>query len=194
MRRIGVFCGANAGNRPVYLQAAWRLGELLSARGLALVYGGGHVGMMGALADAVLGAGGEVIGVIPQALVEKELAHTGLSELQVVDTMHQRKARMADLADGFAALPGAYGTGDELFEILTWAQLGMHQKPIGLLNTAGYFDSLLTWVEHTVAEGFMKPAHQQLLLEAKEPEELLDRLLSYRPRGATPKWIQAGDR
>jgi len=108
--------------------------------------------------------------------------------------MHQRKARMADLADGFAALPGAYGTGDELFEILTWAQLGMHQKPIGLLNTAGYFDSLLTWVEHTVAEGFMKPAHQQLLLEAKEPEELLDRLLSYRPRGATPKWIQAGDR
>jgi uncharacterized protein (TIGR00730 family) len=135
MRRICVFCGANTGNRAVYLDAARRLGELLSARGLGLVYGGGHIGLMGVLADAVLRTGGEVIGVIPQAMVEKELAHTGLSELQVVDTMHQRKARMADLADGFAALPGAYGTCDELFEILTWAQLGLHEKPIGLLNS-----------------------------------------------------------
>src|SRR5947209_13562189 len=132
MRRVCVFCGSSAGNRPEYADAARRLGAALVRRGIALVYGGGHVGLMGVLADAVLHGGGDVIGVIPQALVDRELAHERLTQLHVVSTMHQRKALMADLADGFAALPGGYGTGDELFEILTWAQLGIHAKPVGL--------------------------------------------------------------
>src|SRR5439155_13810977 len=141
----------------------------MAARGLALVYGGGHVGLMGVLADAILEAGGEVIGVIPQSMVDKELAHTGISKLHIVGTMHERKALMADLADGFAALPGAFGTADELFEILTWAQLGLHAKPIGLLNLAGYFDPLGAWLDQSVREGFLRLAHRQLLIKAREP-------------------------
>src|SRR5262245_12742237 len=142
MRRVCVFCGSSAGNRPEYADAARHLGAALARRGLGLVYGGGHVGLMGVVADAVLRAGGEVIGVIPQALVERELAQAGLTRLEVVDTMHQRKARMADLADAFVALPGGFGTCDELFEILTWSQLGLHARPVGLLNVAGFFDPL----------------------------------------------------
>src|SRR5262249_17367247 len=143
--------------------AARRLGEVMAARGLGLVFGGGHIGLMGVLADAVLRAGGEAVGVIPRALVEMGLAHRGATELAAVETMHQRKARMADLADGFAALPGGYGTADEFFEVLTWAQLGMHAKPIGLLNVAGFFDPLLEWVAHGVREGFLRPEHRALL-------------------------------
>ncbi|HZY83935.1 MAG TPA: TIGR00730 family Rossman fold protein, partial [Gemmataceae bacterium] len=134
MKRVCVFCGSSSGTRPEYAAAARRFGAALAGRGLGLVYGGGHVGLMGALADAVLAAGGEVVGVIPQALVDRELAHGGLTELLVVNTMHERKALMADRADAFAALPGGFGTADELFEILTWAQLGLHAKPVGLLN------------------------------------------------------------
>lgn len=166
----------------------------MAARGLEVVYGGGHIGLMGILADTALESGGSVVGVIPQALVEKELAHERLRELHVVTTMHQRKARMADLADGFLALPGAFGTADELFEILTWAQLGLHAKPIGLLNVAGFFDPLRAWLDHAVREGFLRAAHRGLLLEAEEPERLLDLLEQYRPIGEVPKWIDAGDR
>src|SRR5713226_8253785 len=176
MKRLCVFCGSSTGTDPRYVDEARLLGKLLARRGWGLVFGGGHIGLMGVLADAVLQAGGEVIGVIPQALVDKELAHPGVTELRIVSTMHQRKALMADLADGFAALPGGFGTGDELFEILTWAQLGPHPKPIGLLNVGGFFEPLLAWLDHAGREGFVKPKHRRLLVEAKTPEELLDRI------------------
>src|SRR5437660_1798871 len=150
MKRLCVFCGSAVGNNLVYADTARQLGALLAARGLGLVFGGGHIGLMGVLADAVLAGGGEVDGVIPQALRDKELAHLGLTRLHVVESMHQRKARMADLSDAFAALPGGFGTGDEFFEILTWRQLKIHHKPIGILNTAGYFDAMLSWLDHMV--------------------------------------------
>ena len=194
MRRVCVFCGSSAGTRAVYRDGARRLGELLAAGGLGLVYGGGHVGLMGVLADAVLQGGGEVIGVIPQALVDRELAQLNLTRLEVVDTMHQRKAHMADLADAFAALPGGYGTADELFEILTWAQLGLHARPIGLLNVAGFFDPVCRWLDHAVGEGFVRAEHRRLLLETDSPEELLELLRRYRPPEPTAKWIEPDDR
>ena len=194
MRSLCVFCGSRAGGATVYADSARRFGELLAARGLALVYGGGHVGLMGVLADAVLRAGGEVVGVIPQALVDKELAHPGMTELRIVSTMHQRKALMADLADGFIALPGGFGTADELFEILTWAQLGLHAKPIGVVNVGGYFDALLAWLDHTVGERLVRPEHRRLLLEADDPERLLDLVLHHRPPKERPKWIADADR
>src|SRR5436305_2230067 len=179
MKRLCVFCGSSTGLNPRYADEATILGALLVRRGWSLVYGGGHVGLMGVLADAVLAAGGEAVGVIPQALVDRELAHGGLTRLDVVASMHERKARMADLSDGFIALPGGFGTADELFEILTWAQLGLHSKPIGLLNVAGFFDSLCAWLDRTVREGFLKPKHRGLLLEGDNPEQLLDRLVQY---------------
>jgi uncharacterized protein (TIGR00730 family) len=194
MRRLCVFCGSSTGSRPEYQDVARRLGEVLAGRGVGLVFGAGHVGLMGVLADAVLRGGGEAVGVIPQALVDKELAHRGLTALHVVATMHQRKALMADLADGFAALPGGYGTADEFFEILTWAQLGLHAKPIGLLNVAGFFDPLLAWVDRCVGDGFLRPEHRELLRTSSDPAELLEALLSYTPASPTPKWIGAGDR
>jgi len=194
MRRVCVFCGSSTGGRPAYAEAARRLGRLLAERGLGLVYGGGHVGLMGVLADAVLGKGGEAVGVIPRALVDKELAHAGLTELRVVTTMHQRKALMADLADGFAALPGGFGTGDELFEVLTWSQLGLHAKPIGLLNVDGFFNPLLAWLDHTVREGFVRPEHRRLLLEAADPGQLLDALTAFRPVESGEKWVSEPDR
>jgi uncharacterized protein (TIGR00730 family) len=194
MKRLCVFCGSNAGGVAVYAEAARRFGHLLADRQIGVVYGGGHVGLMGVLAAAVLGRGGEVIGVIPQALVDRELAHAGLTELRVVATMHERKAVMADLADGFAALPGGYGTADELFEMLTWAQLGMHAKPVGLLNVNGFFDPLLAWLDHIVREGFLRPAHRRLLRDADEPEAVLTLLLEHRLVQAVPKWIDPGDR
>ncbi|HKB36155.1 MAG TPA: TIGR00730 family Rossman fold protein [Gemmataceae bacterium] len=189
MKRVCVFCGSSAGSRPVYAEAARRFGEAMVLRGLGLVYGGGHVGLMGVVADSVLRAGGEVVGVIPRGMVERELAQTNITRLEVVETMHQRKARMADLADAFAALPGGFGTCDELFEILTWAQLRLHVKPVGLLNVNGFFDPLLGWLDHTLSEGFLKPKHRTLLLTAMETEALLDLLQHYRPAEPVDKWL-----
>jgi uncharacterized protein (TIGR00730 family) len=175
-KRLCIFCGSKAGDKEVYAHATRRLGEIMAEGGFGLVYGGGHIGLMGVLADAVLAAGGEAIGVIPKSMMDAELAHTKLTQLHIVDTMHQRKAMMADLADGFAALPGGFGTGDELFEILTWAQLHYHTKPIGLLNVAGFFDPLLAWLDRAVEDGFLKLKHRRLLIEADEAVDLLDRL------------------
>jgi uncharacterized protein (TIGR00730 family) len=176
MKRICVFCGSQVGANPRYRQAAQDLGHLLVQRGYGLVYGGGHVGLMGVIADTVLQDGGEVIGVIPEAMVVRELAHHGVTQLHVVASMHERKARMAELAEAFIALPGGYGTLEEFFEVVTWAQLGIHRKPIGLLNVAGYFDALATFVEHTIAEGFIRPEHRQLIVLAEHPHALLEAL------------------
>ena len=191
MKRLCVFCGSCVGSREVYAASARRLGEVLAGRGLELVFGAGHVGMMGVLADAVLVGGGRAIGVIPQALVDKELAHAGLSELRVVATMHQRKALMEELSDGFAALPGGFGTLDELFEILTWSQLGLHRKPIGLLDVSGYWRPLLGFLEHAVNERFLRAEHLATLLVERDPGQLLDRLGSHQPR-ALDKWLDGG--
>lgn len=188
MRRVCVFCGSSPGARPQYADLARTLGELLARRGLGLVYGGGNVGLMGILADAVLKAGGHVIGVIPQSLVDLEVAHTGLPDLRVVSSMHERKALMADLADGFIALPGGIGTLEEFCEILTWAQLGMHQKPCGVINVAGYFDHLMAFLDHSVNERFLRPEHRSMVLVAGDPETLLDHLDAYQPP-RLEKWI-----
>ena len=183
--RLCVFCGSKTGDKEIYAASARRLGEVMGERGIGLVYGGGHIGLMGILADAVLAAGGEAVGVIPQNMIDEELAHTKLTKLHVVGTMHQRKALMADLANGFAALPGGFGSADELFEILTWAQLHYHEKPVGLLNVDGFFDSLLAWLDRAVQDEFLKSKHRRLLIEAKEPEELLDRLWANQPSSNT---------
>jgi uncharacterized protein (TIGR00730 family) len=175
-RKICVFCGSSSGVRPGYATTARELGRLLAGRNIGLVYGGGSVGLMGILADATLAAGGEVIGVIPQSLADREVAHRGLSELRIVETMHERKAVMADLADAFIAMPGGFGTLDEFFEILTWAQLGIHAKPCGLLNVESYFDSLLEFLDRAVDDQLLKPAHRKLILVENEPRELLARL------------------
>lgn len=164
------------------------MGELAARRGLGVVYGGGHVGLMGIAADGALAAGGEVIGVIPTALEARELAHGGLTELRVVGSMHERKALMAELADAFVALPGGYGTLEEFCEVLTWAQLGLHRKPCGLLNVAGYYDALLDFFDRTVREQFVPPAHRSIVLEDDDPERLLDRLAGYQPP-AVDKWL-----
>ncbi|HVS35127.1 MAG TPA: TIGR00730 family Rossman fold protein [Gemmataceae bacterium] len=181
MKHICVFCGSSSGERPTYADAARRFGAALARRRLGLVYGGGHIGLMGAVADAVLENGGTAVGVIPRFLVEKELAHRGLTELVVVDTMHQRKAVMAERADAFAVLPGGFGTGDELFEILTWAQLGLHTAPIGLLSVAGFFDPLLSWLDHCVREGFVRSDDRSLLLHAADADALLEMLMHRLP-------------
>jgi uncharacterized protein (TIGR00730 family) len=188
-RRVCVFSGSLPGVQPVYLRAADTLGRALANRGLALVYGGASVGLMGALADAALAEGGEVIGVIPEALVQKEIAHARLSELRVVSSMHERKATMAELADAFIALPGGLGTLEELFEVLTWAQLGLHTKPIGLLDLAGFYQPLLTMLQHLVAQGFIAAAHMQLLVHRSEPESLLEALAAHTPPVFPRKWL-----
>ena len=188
MKDVCVFAGSSAGVRPEYLAAATDLGRVLAARGIGLVYGGARVGLMGAVADAVLTGGGAVTGVIPRALVEKEVAHSGLTELRVVTTMHERKALMADLSDAFVALPGGWGTLDEMFEILTWAQLGLHRKPCGLLNVQGYFDRLLAFLDHTVEQGFVRREHGALLAVSDGPSTLLDTLRAQTPP-AVEKWI-----
>lgn len=187
MKRVCVFCGSNAGIRPEYGIAAQELAAVLARRGLGLVYGGGNVGLMGIIAESMLRAGGEVIGVIPQSLVAKELAHHGVTELRIVDTMHQRKALMNELSDAFIALPGGFGTLDEFFEILTWSQLGIHGKPSGLLNVSGYFDSLLAMLDHAVTERFLRPAHRELVIADIDAKSLVQRLGSLSP-------VQAGKR
>ncbi len=181
MKRICVFCGSSSGIREEYGVAAQGLATALANRGLGLVYGGGNVGLMGMIADSMLQAGGEVIGVIPRQLVAKEVAHRGLTELHIVDTMHQRKAMMNELSDAFIALPGGYGTLEEFFEILTWSQLGIHGKPSGLLNVSGYYDSLLAMLDHAVAEGFLRPAFRQLVIADTDADALLQRLASFTP-------------
>lgn len=175
-RKVCVFCGSSDGLRPAYRSAAAILGRLLGDAGLGVVYGGAHVGLMGALADAALEAGGEVLGVIPRALEDRELAHPGLTQLYVVETMHERKAKMAEEADAFLALPGGFGTLDEFFEILTWAQLGIHNKPCLLLNTCGYFDPLLAFLDQAVEQGFLKRENRGLIRLAREPHEVLSLL------------------
>ena len=188
MRRICVYCGSSPGRHPEYVRAAAALGEEVAARGIGLVYGGASVGVMGAVADAVLSRGGEVIGVIPRALALKEVAHPGLSDLRVVESMHERKALMVDLADGFVALPGGWGTLEEIFEVLTWAQLGFHEKPCGLLNVNGYFDGLFSFLEHAVAEQFVRAEYRQLLVLERDHRTLLERFAVYRaPR--VRKWL-----
>jgi len=176
LKRVCVFCGSNSGLRADYRIAAQGLAVALAHRGFGLVYGGGNVGLMGHVADAMLQAGGQVIGVIPRALRDKEVAHQGVTELRVVDTMHERKAMMHELSDAFIALPGGFGTLDEFFEILTWSQLGIHAKPCGLLNVAGYYDSLLAMLDHAVGEGFLWPAHRRMVIAEKDAVVLLQRL------------------
>jgi len=191
MHRICVFAGSNPGKRPEYHQAARDLAQELVARRLGLVYGGASVGLMGIVADTVLAAGGEVIGVLPRGLFRREVAHKNLTELHEVGSMHERKALMADFADGFIALPGGLGTFDELFEITTWAQIGLHTKPIGLLNVAGYFAPLLALLDHATAEGFVPPTNTTLLLHEDNAIKLLDALEAYRPViDPSTKWTE----
>jgi uncharacterized protein (TIGR00730 family) len=189
MKAICVYCGSSDLIKSGYLRAAESLGRAAADRGLQIVYGGGGTGMMGALADGAIGSGGQVIGVIPELFHNPELAHAALTRLEVVGTMHQRKARMIALADAFVALPGGFGTLEELFETLTWAQIGLHQKPIGLLNTAGYFDPLFTWMEQVRAEGFIYAEHQDLFIKETDPELLLDALGVFRRPDGLDRWL-----
>jgi uncharacterized protein (TIGR00730 family) len=191
IKRVCVFCGSSPGARPAYVSAAVELAQSLAARGIAIVYGGGNVGLMGILADAARAAGGQVIGVIPRILLAKELAHTGLTELRVVESMHERKALMADLSDAFVAMPGGYGTFEEFCEILTWTQLGLQRKPCGILNVEGYYDHLLQMFDHAVAEQFVKPVHREMFIADAAPEALLDRLLVYQAP-LVDKWLGRG--
>lgn len=189
MRSVCVFCGSNPGHHPVYAAGARAMGAEIAKRGLTLVYGGGAVGLMGIVANAALDAGGEVHGVIPKALRDKEIGHIGLTRLEIVDTMHTRKARMAELSDGFIAMPGGIGTFEELFEIWTWGQLGIHAKPLALLNVAGFYDPLAVFLDRTTEEGFLKPNHRAMVMTDTEPATLLDRMQAYVP-AATYKWIE----
>jgi uncharacterized protein (TIGR00730 family) len=189
MTRLCVFCGSAPGGGPVFREAARALATELLGRRITLVYGGGSTGLMGVLADAVLAGGGEVIGVIPRGLVRPELAHTGLSRLHVVESMHERKALMASLAEGFVALPGGLGTLEETLEALTWAQLGIHRKPVGLVNVAGYWDDLLRLLGHAVREGFVRPEYAGLLVAEPTPSRLLDQLAAWSPPVAPRIWL-----
>ena len=181
MKRVAVYCGSATPADPVYIESARNVGRSLAERGIGIVYGGGKLGLMGAVADSALAAGGEVIGVIPQALVSAEVAHRGLTELHVVETMHERKALFTDLADGFVNLPGGTGTMDELWEALSWAQLGYHADPIGLLNIAGYYDKLVEFWGHMGQVGFLRPQHQGLLLVDSDLDALLAKMASFEP-------------
>jgi uncharacterized protein (TIGR00730 family) len=186
LRSICVFCGASTGNNPIYREAAEQLGHELATRGIRLVYGGGAVGLMGVVADAAMAAGGEVIGIIPQSLQTSEIGHSGLTRLEVVDGMHARKARMAELSDAFIALPGGLGTLEELFEVWTWGQLGYHAKPLGLLEVNGFYTKLSGFLDHLVTEGFVRPPHRAMLQRSESPEELLELLANWKP--SQPKW------
>lgn len=191
LRNVCVYCGSSAGRDPAYAEAARALGRALVARGLGLVYGGASVGVMGAVADAVLDLGGRAVGVIPEALVRKEIAHGGLTELVVTSSMHERKTRMAELSDAFVALPGGIGTLEEIFEAWTCGQLGLHAKPFGFLNVAGYWDGLVSFLDHAVRERFVREPHRAMLVVSEDPEELLDRFAAWRAP-EVPKWIRKG--
>ena len=195
MQRVCVFCGSSPGGRPLYGEAARALGAALAHDSIEVVYGGGNVGLMGILADATLAAGGNVIGVIPESLRALEVAHLGLSDLRIVHSMHERKALMADLADGFIALPGGLGTFEELLEMATWSQLGIHAKPIGVLNVAGFFDSLLALLDHAVSERFLRLEQRRQLLVSETPRALLNQMAAYRaPQTDVGKWIDRDQR
>jgi len=191
IRRLAIFCGSNPGARPQYVEATRALGRLLCERGIGIVYGGSSVGLMAALADAMLDDLGDVIGVIPRMLVDREVANRTLTDLRIVDSMHARKAMMAELADGFIALPGGIGTLEEFFEIWTWGQLGMHEKPCGLLNVAGYFDPLLAFLDRAVEEKFVREVHRAMVIVESDPLALLSRFEAYEPPRVV-KWINAG--
>ena len=189
MRRVCVYAGSNPGSDPAYAEGARELASVLAERGIGLVYGGGRVGLMGVLADTVLAAGGEAIGVMPQALIDREIGHPGLTDLRVVDSMHERKAQMAELSDAFVAVPGGIGTLEELIEVYTWSQLGIHDKACGLLNVRGYYDPLAAQLDRAVAEGFLRPQHRAVLSVASDPADLLDRLATVRPP-AGGQWLE----
>jgi uncharacterized protein (TIGR00730 family) len=189
IKRVCVFCGSSKGFRPAYVKAAHDLGKALVRRGTGLVFGGGRMGLMGELADTAMAGGGEVLGVIPQALVSREVAHREITELVIVRSMHERKAKMMELADAFVAMPGGYGTLEEFCEVITWAQLGLHQKPCGLLNVEGYYDSLLNLFNRGVDDGFIHPTTRELVVEAADPDVLLDKLAYYKPP-IVEKWIE----
>jgi uncharacterized protein (TIGR00730 family) len=189
MQHICVFCGSASGTNPEFTRAARTLGEELARRSLTLIYGGGRIGLMGEVATAATQHGGQVVGVIPQLLSQKEIAYEAATELVIVDSMHTRKAMMADRADAFVALPGGYGTCDELFEILTWAQLGIHAKPVGLLNVGGFFTKLLEWLDHITHEGLLKSRHRELLIVRDTVPELLDAMAKWQPVEPVVKWM-----
>jgi uncharacterized protein (TIGR00730 family) len=188
IKSLCVYCGSSPGATPVYAEAARGLAQAMVKQDIALVYGGGNVGLMGTIADEVLSLGGQATGVIPQALLQKELGHKGLTQLHIVKDMHERKAMMADLSDGFIAMPGGVGTLEELFEVFTWAQLGFHQKPIGLLNVDGFYDGLLQFIQHMVSQRFLKGEQAEILIAAAQGEELLQRFKSFVPH-LVPKWL-----
>jgi uncharacterized protein (TIGR00730 family) len=187
MKRLAVYCGSASPADPVYIETARAVGRALAERGIGVVYGGGRLGLMGAVADSALQAGGEVIGIIPQALVDAEVAHRGLTELQVVRTMHERKQAFTDLSDGFVNLPGGTGTMDELWEALSWAQIGYHSKPVGLLNTAGYYDHLICFYEKMAEVGFLRPQHRDILIVDSQLDGLLEKMAAHRPIEAITK-------
>jgi uncharacterized protein (TIGR00730 family) len=189
VERICVFCGASPGARPAYRGATAQLARLLAAEGIGVVYGGGGVGLMGALADAVLAEGGEITGVIPRSLVDREIAHRDVADMRIVGSMHERKALMAELADAFIALPGGIGTLEELFEVYTWAQLGLHRKPCALLNVEGYYDGIADFLAHAVAERFLRDETRELLMVESDPAALLEQLHAFEPQAVVPKWI-----
>ncbi len=193
IRSVCVYCGSSDHVPAAYLEVAREMGRRIAQRGWRLVYGGGSTGLMGALADAALEAGGEVIGVLPDHFYTPQLAHTGLTRLEVVPDMHTRKARMAELADAFVALPGGFGTWEELFEILTWAQIGLHRKPVGLLNFRGFYDKLLEFVDDALGQGFLYVEHRRLLLDAATPEALLTALEAFEHPGGIAKWLRQGE-
>jgi uncharacterized protein (TIGR00730 family) len=189
VRRVCVFCGSSPGARPAYAEAAEELATLLVAGGIGVVYGGGGVGLMGKLADAVLAQGGEITGVIPHALVDREIGHSGVHDMRTVGSMHERKALMAELSDAFVALPGGIGTLEELVEVFTWSQLGLHRKPCGLLDVEGYYEELAAFLDHAVRERFLREEHRSTLIVEREPAALLERMTAYRPDAIQPKWI-----
>lgn len=192
--RFCVFCGSSVGSRPSYTAAAKTLGELMARRGIGLVFGGGCIGLMGTIADSVLAHGGEAIGVIPDGLMRREIGHRGVTQLHVVESMHQRKALMADLSDAFIALPGGYGTLEEFAEIVTWSQLGIQQKPCALLNVEGYWDGLLAFLDHAVSEDFVRPENRDLILVASTPEEILEKISLWRPPAHVERWLDRAKR
>ena len=189
LKRVCVFCGSSVGVKAAYADAAREMGRLIAKKGLALVYGGGNVGLMGVIADAALEAGGEVIGVIPLALADREIAHTGLTDLRVVDSMHTRKAKMAELSDAFIAMPGGVGTFEEFFEAITWTQLGLHRKPCGLLNVEGFYTPLERFIDQAVTEGFIRPVHRKAIVMDDNPARLLETLATI-DLPNVPKWIR----